>query len=258
MKSNAVTSKAGLPGVGLILLLACFGFSTSSRASETCHTPTPQTLIDWYNTSHPEKLLRYSRRNSAIYHPIPVFKTDSPRINWIGLAWLSPVWGALFVADCNGKPLAAVSDGGVGKLGAGPTLPGVGQTVMVEYVDRETADCVHDSIGIMAFRNGRIVSLWKHDARQGMNAIGPGKAFHGFVSRNHTVNFDADGQAIHVTGKRAAFPYLEDGSQSAKPSASTILPTENYRWDAGKLRFMPQGKYRQFKSCVRIAWPRLK
>ncbi|MGH8377862.1 MAG: hypothetical protein ACRER7_02815, partial [Gammaproteobacteria bacterium] len=151
MKLNVITTATGIIGISLIFLSACIGYGTSAEASETCHTPTPQILINWYDSTHPEKPLHYSQQNSAIYHPISIFKSDSPRLHWIGLAWLSPVWGALFAVDCDGRPLSAVSKGAVGKISAGPVLPALGQTIMFEYVDQETTGCVHDSIGIVAF-----------------------------------------------------------------------------------------------------------
>jgi hypothetical protein len=243
---------------GLAMLLSAVGYSNDLHAAELCHAPTPKTLINWYRSTHPHQPLHYDPKNSAIYHPVATLRTTSPQLTWIGLAWLSPVSGALFAADCDGKPLAAISEGAIGKLIAGPTLPGLGETVMVEYVDHETADCVHDSIGIMALHDGKIISLWKHDDKQGMNVVGSGKALHGFVSRNYAVNFDSAGQMIRVTGKLVAYLFLKDGSQSATPSATQILPAESYRWDAKKLRFMPEGKYRHFTACLRSDWPNLK
>ncbi|MGH8397392.1 MAG: hypothetical protein ACRETA_04005 [Gammaproteobacteria bacterium] len=239
----------------LALLLLCIGFSVNAQASETCHTPTPQTLIDWYNSTYPEKPLRYSRQNSAIYHPISIFETDSPRLHWIGLAWLSPVWGALFAVDCDGKPIAAVSEGAVGKISAGPVLPRLGQTIMFEYVDLETVECVHDSIGIVALKDGEIISLWKHGYRQGMTVVGHATTFRGFVSRDYSVSFDASGQTIRMTGKFLGYPYLKDGSQAAMPSATKALPEETYHWDARMLRYLPEKSYAQSKACIDLNWP---
>lgn len=245
---------AKLLAVSLMLLLSVW-FSTAVRAAELCHTPTPQTLINWYHATYPHPRLRYDPDNSAIYHPVATFQTASPQLTWIGLAWLSPVWGALFAVNCDGQPLAAVSNGAIGKLTAGPDLPGLGQTVLAEYVDHETADCVHDSIEIAAFSHGKLVSLWKHESRQGMNVAGKGSAFRGFISRNFVLRVDPDGQTLQLSGRRSAYPYLKDGAQSATASASEALPAETYHWDAGKLRFVPHAHYRQFKTCVRSGWP---
>lgn len=242
----------------LAMLLFTGWCTTGAHAAEPCHTATPQTLINWYNSTYPRRPLRYDPQNSAIYHPIALFHTTSPQLTWIGLAWLSPVSGALFATDCAGKPLSAVSEGAIGKLSAGPVLPELGQTVMVEYVDHETDACVHDSIAILALLNGKLIRLWKHDDKQGMNVAGSEQVFHGFLSRNYSMDFDADGRIIRVTGQLTAYPYLKDGSQSATPAASETLPAERYRWDAKKLRFMPQGKPRQFRPCVSSDWPSAK
>ncbi|MGA9852544.1 MAG: hypothetical protein WBR15_06380 [Gammaproteobacteria bacterium] len=250
MKFARIAATVSTIGISLILLLVGGGYCASAQASETCHTPAPQTLIHWYNTTHPEKPLRYSQQNSAIYHPISIFKTDSPRLHWIGLAWLSPIWGALFAVNCDGKPLAAVSDGAVGKISAGPVLPAFGQTVMFEYVDHETADCVHDSIGIAAIKDGKIISLWKHGYKQGMTVTGHATAFRGFVSRDYTVTLDTKGQTIRMTGRFLTYPYLKDGSQAATPSVTKTLPMEIYHWDKGKQHYLPENRYHQSASCT--------
>ncbi|HET7649472.1 MAG TPA: hypothetical protein VFL15_02070 [Gammaproteobacteria bacterium] len=228
------------------------------EAAELCHTPAPETLINWYQNTHRQAPLHYSPKNSAIYHPVATLRTTSPALTWIGLAWLSPVSGALFAVSCEGQPLAAISRGAVGKLSAGPVLPEFGQTVVLEYVDRETAHCVHDSIDIAAFKAGQLRVLWTHESKQGMNLAGKRTRFHGFVSRNYYVKIDSDGKAIHVTGEIAAYRYLKDGAQSTTPASKVTLPAETYRWDEKKTSFVAQGRYRQFKPCVSSGWPSAK
>ena len=240
---------------GLALFLCIAGVSSNARAAEWCHTATPQTLIAWYRQTHAHQPLRYDPENSAIYHPIATLVTASPHVNWIGLAWLAPVWGAVFATGCDGKPLDVVSNGAVGKLSAGPELPGLGQTVMAEYVDRETADCVHDSVSILGFKHGRIVSVWTHESKQGMNLAGKRPAFHGFVARNYAVQFADHGQSISISGTLDAYPYLKDGTQSAQASATKALAAEFYYWDAKALRFLPRGHYPRSKPCLRPDWP---
>jgi len=246
----AVTDKARTIGISLMAVLFCACCGTRVQAAEVCHTPTPQALITWYNTTHPEQRLRYSQQNSLIYHPIEVFQTERPRINWIGLAWLSPEWGTLFAANCDGEPLAALSVGAVGKIMAGPVLPALGQTVMFVYVDKETSDCVHDSIDIVAVKDGRIISLWRHGYKQGMNVGHSKMPFNDFITQNYAVNFGDDGQTIQVAGKVLAYPYRKDGSQSPTPSATNTLPAETYHWDPKSLRFLPEQHYRQTAPCV--------
>lgn len=240
---------------GLALLLCATCLSGNLKAAELCHTATPQTLIAWYRQTHPHQLLRYDPETSAIYHPIATLVTASPRVNWIGLAWLSPVWGAVFATGCDEKPLDVVSDGAVGKLSAGPELPELGQTVMAEYVDRETADCVHDSVSILGFKNGRIVSVWTHESKQGMNIAGKRPAFHGFVARNFAVQFTDRGQSIGISGTLNAYPYLKNGTQSAHASATKSLAAEAYYWNTKALRFLPRGHYPRAKPCLRPDWP---
>lgn len=250
----AVTDKSRAIGISLMAVLFCVCCGRSTQAAEVCHTPTPQALIDWYNTTHPEQRLRYSPQNSLIYHPIEVFQTDQPRINWIGLAWLSPEWGALFAANCAGQPLTALSVGAVGKIMAGPVLPALGQTVMFVYVDKETRDCVHDSAGIAALKDGKIITLWRHAYKQGMNVGDSKRPFNGFITHNYVVNFGADGQTIQVSGKIMEYAYRKDGSQSPTPVAAKTLPAETYHWNAGRLRFVPAEHYPQTAACELNDW----
>ena len=207
---------------GLVLLGLGAGCLSHVRAAELCRTATPKTLIAWYNRTHPHKPLRYDPKNSAIYHPIAMVRTAAPHLAWIGLAWLSPMWGAVFATDCSGKPLAAVSDGAVGKLAAGPTLPETGQTVRAEYADKETPACMHDSVAFLAFKHQRIVRLWRHALKQGMNVTHGKGGFNGFVTRNYRVQFEDSGRTLKLTGTLAAYPDLKNGSQSATPSATAL------------------------------------
>ncbi len=245
-----ITHKAWIFGISLVALL---GFGCSSvriQAAENCHTPRPQTLIKWYNAAHPGKPLRYSTQDSLIYHPIEVFQTGQPRINWIGLAWLYPEWGALFAADCEGRPLAAVSVGAVGKIMAGPVLPVLGQTVMFIYVDKETSDCVHDSADIVAVNDGKLLSLWSHAYKQGMN-VGKSKvSARAFITHNYAVTFSEDGQTIRLSGLLQEYAYRKDGSQSPIPNTTTPLTAETYHWDANTLRFIPERHYPQAVACI--------
>jgi len=245
-----VKHKAWIICISLMVLMCCAGYDTRVQAAENCHTPAPQTLIKWYNSTYPEKLLRYSVQNSLIYHPIEVFQTQQPHINWIGLAWLSPESGALFAADCDGKPLAAISVGAIGKIMAGPVVPVLGQTVMFIYVDKETRDCVHDSADIAALEDGKIISLWSHTYKQGMNTGDPKHPARSFITHNFAVTLGDDGQTIRVTGLIQEYTYRKDGSQSPIPSTTIPLPAETYHWDANKLRFIPEREYPLAVACV--------
>ena len=237
----------------LAVLCGWLCFSMPAWAAENCHTPEPQELIRWYHQQYPHQPLRYSAESSLIYHPIEVFQTRQPRINWIGLAWLSPEWGALFTADCQGRPLAAVSVGAVGKIIAGPELPALGQTVMFIYVDKETADCVHDSAAIVALKDGRIISLWSHAYRQGMNIGARGHPPTAFLTHNYTLALADGGRSLHLSGMIRQYPFRKDGSQSPTPDTSRVLPQENYRWDAKHLRYVAQRNYPQTPACVPVS-----
>lgn len=246
--------KTRIFGNSLIALVFCACCSVGARAAEICHTPEPQTLIAWFQSAYPRTDLHYSPKNSLIYHPIEVFQTERPRLNWIGLAWLSPEAGALFAARCDGRPIAGRATGAIGKLAAGPVLPGLGQTVMLQYVGRETDNCVHDAVEIAALHNGEIISLWRHGFNQGLNVPGSGKAPKMFVSEIYAVSYSGHGLTVRISGTRAVYPYLKNGSQSPRPSTARTLNTETYHWDPKTLRFLPQQRYRQPAPCHINDW----
>jgi len=234
--------------LGLAAVSACF--ATRTHAAELCHRPSPQTLINWYNSSHPDNPLHYDVRNSAIYHPISILRTNQPTVYWIGLAWLSPVSGALFVINCAGQPLDGVAVGAIGNLSPGPALPELGQTVMLVYVNKETAECVHDSIQIAALKDNKIISLWEHDYNQGLNVVAHGKS-HRFIAENYSVSFVDRGLTLRLDGVRAVYAYLKDGSQAPAPFITQMFETETWHWSASALRFIPEKHYSSLPACAK-------
>ena len=234
--------------LGLWLLCACGLFTAPVLAAELCHRPSPQALIAWYNHTYPEKSLRYSPGNSAIYHPISILRTDKPAVYWIGLAWLAPESGALFAVSCDGTPVNGVPTGAIGKLSHGPVMQELGQSVMLVYVNKETGNCVHDAIQIAALKDNKIISLWEHGYNQGLNVATKGK-LKNFIAENYTLNVEDNGLTLRLRGARAVYAYLKDGSQASVPSATQSLETETWHWDASKLRFIPERPYRGLPVC---------
>ncbi|MDE2070406.1 MAG: hypothetical protein KGJ04_03960 [Gammaproteobacteria bacterium] len=233
------------------LCLSCAGgwFTVPAHAAEPCHRPRPQALIAWYNHTHPQKPLRYSRKESAIYHPISILRSHRPAVYWIGLAWLSPESGALFAVRCEGTPVDGLPTGAIGKLSLGPVLAELGESVTLVYVNRETGDCVHDAVQIVALKDNKIISLWEHGYNQGMNVPASTATPRRFISESYAVSFDENGRTLRITGVRATYVYLKDGSQASAPESTEALPTETYHWDAGGLRFIPDQPYRQSSVC---------
>lgn len=235
--------------IGLVLLSCGLAINTPARAAELCHRPQPHTLIAWYNKTHPQKPLHYDPKNSAIYHPISILRTQTPTLYWIGLAWLAPVSGALFVIQCNGTPLAGIPTGAIGKLSMGPALPKLGQTVIFVYVGRETHECVHDDIQIAALKGNKIISLWTHGYNQGINVAAIKSKPRRFISENYTLDVKNHGQTLHISGVRATYPYLKNGNQASSPTATESLSAETWHWDAQTLRYTPQASYPSRPVC---------
>ncbi|HKV96276.1 MAG TPA: hypothetical protein VJR90_02140 [Gammaproteobacteria bacterium] len=233
------------------LCLLCAGglCSAPAYAAQACHRPAPQALIAWYNRAHPDRPLQYSPKNSAIYHPISVLRTGRPAVYWMGLAWLSPESGALFAVSCDGKPVGGLPTGAIGKLSTGPVLAELGQSVMFVYVNRETGDCVHDGVRIATLKDNKIIPLWEHGYNQGLNVPASGSTPRRFISETYAVSFGDDGRTLTITGTRAVFTYLKDGSQAQVPDVTAALATETYHWDAGRLRFISDQPYRQSSVC---------
>ena len=235
--------------LGAVLLLLCLYLNVPAHAAEICHRPAPHTLITWFNRTHPQAPLHYDPRNSAIYHPISILRTDQPPAYWIGLAWLAPESGALFAIKCDGSVMDASAVGAIGKLSAGPRLPQLGQTVVLVYLGKETRECVHDEVQIVGLRNNKIISLWQHGYRQGLNVTVNGRP-RSFLSENYTLDFAEHGLTLRLRGVRASYAYLRDGSQASVPSATETLEAETWRWDSGRLRFVPEKPYKPLPVCV--------
>ena len=236
-------------GLGAMLLLLCLCANMPAHAAEICHRPEPHTLIAWYNRTHPRAPLHYDPRNSAIYHPISILRTEQPAAYWIGLAWLAPESGALFAVKCDGSVMHASAVGAIGKLSAGPRLPELGQTVVLVYLGKETRECVHDDVQIVGLQHNKIASVWQHGYNQGLNITIKGKPRR-FVSENYTLDFAEHGLTLQLSGVRASYAYLRDGSQASVPSATEILKTETWHWDSGKLRFVPERPYKRLPVCT--------
>ncbi|MDE2460663.1 MAG: hypothetical protein KGL98_05385 [Gammaproteobacteria bacterium] len=232
-----------------VLLLSGSGVSLNLHAAELCHRPPPQTLIAWYNHTHPQNPLHYDPKNSAIYHPISILRSQQPSAYWIGLAWLAPTSGALFAIECNGSVIDASPVGAIGKLSPGPVLPELGETVMPVYVSRESRDCVHDSIQIAALKDNKIMVVWQHGYNQGLNVTAQGK-LKNFIAENYTLTAADGGLTLRLSGERATYAYLEDGSQASVPFKTQSLEAETWHWDAGKLRFVPEKAYRSSPACT--------
>lgn len=231
------------------MLLAGAGISPSLRAAELCHRPPPQTLIAWYNHTHPQNLLHYDPKNSAIYHPISILRTQQPSAYWIGLAWLAPTSGALFAVRCDGSVIDASPVGAIGKLSPGPELPELGETATLVYVSQETRECVHDSIQISALKDNKILTVWQHAYNQGRNVTVQGK-LKNFITENYTLTAADGGLTLRLSGERAIYAYSKDGFQASVPSATQSLETETWHWDANKLRFIPEKYYRTLPACA--------
>lgn len=231
-----------------VLLVSASVFSLNLHAAELCHLPPPHTLIAWYHHTHPQNPLHYDAKHSAIYHPISILRTDKPAVYWIGLAWLAPVSGALFAVRCDGSVIDASPVGAIGKLSSGPVLPELGETVMLVYVSHETRDCVHDSIQIATLKDNKILNVWQHGYNQGLNVTAQGK-LKNFIAENYTLTTADGGLTLRLSGERASYAYLEDGSQAPVPFKTQSLATETWHWDAGKLHFIPERPYRVLPVC---------
>ena len=90
-----------------------------------------------------------------------VFKSPSPRIQWVGLYWEGPISGALLAFDCRGKLLSTQRTRGILSLKFFNAPSSVGPAIVVEEVATGTG--LYDvEYAIYSLTQGRIARLWSH------------------------------------------------------------------------------------------------
>ena len=144
------------------------------------------------------------------------------RVQWLAASWLGPMNGRLVALDCRGAALGAVESGYLRTMRAGPTVPGVGATVLLEATTGTGTGFREDMVRLVALVEGAPKLLWEHvslkrdSAQRGLG-----------WEEKHGWRFAADGARIEVTGTRR-----QDGTPGR-----TALPPASFCWKPGEKAF---------------------
>ena len=144
------------------------------------------------------------------------------RVQWLAASWFGPMNGRLHALDCAGKALGSVESGYLRLMKPGPSVPGVGATVLVEATTGTGTGYREDMVRLVALVDGAPKVLWeqvsltKDSAQRG----------YGYEQR-FTWRFAPDGTRIEVAGTR---------QQDGKPGRAA-LPGASFCWKAGEKAF---------------------
>jgi hypothetical protein len=144
------------------------------------------------------------------------------RVQWVAASWFGPMNGRLTALDCKGTTMGSVESGYLRAMKAGPAVPGVGATVVVEATTGTGTGYRQDMVRLVALVDGAAKVLWeqvsltKDSAQRG----------HGSEEK-FSWRFAPDGARIEVTGTR---------QQDGKPGRAA-LPPARFCWKAGEKAF---------------------
>jgi hypothetical protein len=144
----------------LLLLLAQLPLA---RADVACTKPNTAALINEYSKQHPS----HSWDSEMVVENLDIetvknFDTSKPAIQWAGIGWDAPPGGLLFAIACEGTVIDATPVGSVEEIKPGPSLPGIGDTVLVSATDGTGTGGVHKMISLFTIKDGHLINLWHH------------------------------------------------------------------------------------------------
>lgn len=134
------------------------------------------------------------------------------RVQWVAASWFGPMNGRLTALDCTGAALGSVESGYLRSMKPGPTVPGVGATVLIEATTGTGTGYREDMVRLVALVDGAAKVLWEQVSLKKDSA----QRGYGHEER-FSWRFAPDGARIEVTGTRQ-----QDGKQgrAALPAAS--------------------------------------
>lgn len=142
------------------------------------------------------------------------------RVLYVGTSWM-PLNGRLFAVSCAGKAMEEEETGYIRRMEAGPTLPRFGRTLLVVATTDQQPNSREDTIKLVAFRQGKVLTLLQHSAVTRVTA--PAKDA---VEEAWTWSFSADGTRIEFGGTRTL------PAQGNRPAKREPLPADAYCWGA--------------------------
>lgn len=148
-----------------IVLVSGMLASCAALGETKCAAPPLDTLVNYYQKTAVGDAKHFGSLDAIIKESIAlVTQTTNPPILWIGTKFetdSTPV-GLLFALHCDGTIIDGADVGSVRELSAGPTLPGYGETILMNSVSSGGTDTFSRSYAIFAIRNGRITMVWQH------------------------------------------------------------------------------------------------
>lgn len=144
------------------------------------------------------------------------------RVQWMAASWFGPMNGRLMALDCAGKALGAIESGYLRSMKPGPSVPGVGATVLLEATTGTGTGFREDRVRLVALVDGAPKMLWEQvsltrdSAQRGMGS-----------EERFSWRFAPDGARIEVTGTRQ-----QDGARGR-----VALPAASFCWKPAETAF---------------------
>ncbi len=144
------------------------------------------------------------------------------RVQWVAASWFGPMNGRLVALDCAGKALGAIESGYLRAMKPGPSVAGVGATVLLEATTGTGTGFREDMVRLIALVDGAPKVLWEQvsltrdSAQRGMGA-----------EERFSWRFAPDGARIEVTGTRR-----QDGARGR-----IALPPASFCWKPAEMAF---------------------
>jgi hypothetical protein len=153
--------------------------------------------------------------------------TQPGSLRFMGVRWLAPSGGALFVVDCQGRGLAALPLGGVTAFAPGIALPDGTTAIPVSYISGSGTGVLVEAVSFMVYSEFKLKILWSHRINENYSG-----EFEGY-SRKSVWTQSADHLRIDVTIE--ATP--EEGSPKESKAEVSAVTRESYCWNASDQRY---------------------
>jgi hypothetical protein len=153
--------------------------------------------------------------------------TQPGSLRLIGVRWLAPAGGALFVADCQASPLAALSLGAVTAFAPDIALPDGSTAIPVTYISGTGSGVLVKAVSFVAYSDFKLKILWTHRTDENYSDD------FGGCTRKSVWAQSADHLRIDVTIK--ATP--KQGRPKQSKARVPLVTRESYCWDGSNRRY---------------------
>lgn len=157
------------------------------------------------------------------------------RWRWVSVSWEGPRDGVVFIFDCTGKRLGLSRIGYLRSLSAGPSLPGLGQTVEAVFLKGQGTGVSEYSVALLAFDRDIVQTVWQHEAEDDVFAPGLSDVESNYL-KTYRWHFANAGLTIQVVGTHSAWA-PDDEHRAKKVSKKAFIP-EIYCWSATKSQYV--------------------